>query len=282
MDLLKRIAREFFTDLRGTALLARENKIFFLASGVAFFAVFSLCPFMIVSFLASRVLLRTVSSVDDAPQQLSTVIKGVLPSLDPKIAGEVLDLLKQNTATGIVNLLILIWCAYELFRAMNYAFEHISVEGRMRNAVWENVVAGFSFLVVVSISTFLLFVTTADISSLKSFFQFESWSLTSFKIFVGITCLVSVLGGITIVFKIMPTERIGWGFAFLGSLLFFLMFIFGRSCFAVYGEQYRALNQPFYGPFVTFIMVSVWIYYLSFIFLFSAQYAIYLESERKV
>ncbi len=282
MDFFKRVAKEFFYDLRGTALLAKENKIFFLASGVAFFAVFSLCPFMIVSFLASRVLLRTVSSVDETPQQLTNVIKSVLPSLDPKIASEVLDLLRQNTATGVMNLIILVWCAYELFRAMSYAFEHISVEGRMRTAFWENAIAGFCFLIVVSISTFLLFVTTAELSSLKSYLQFESWSLTWFKILVGITSLLSVVAGITLVFKIMPTEKIGWEFAFLGSLLFLLLFICGRSCFAVYGEQYRALNQPFYGPFVTFIMVSVWIYFLSFIFLFSAQYAIYLESERKV
>ncbi len=268
-------------DLRGTALLAKENRVFFLASGVSFFAVFSLCPFMMLSLVFTRYL-RTLNSVSDTPGQLPTVINQILPSLDPQIAHGVLGYLQKNVAVSVLNCLILVWLVYELFRGLAYAFEHLSRVKHRRTLFWVNVCASFCFIVALSVSTLLLFFTTSDLESLKNLpgSYFVGWNIWAFKILVGIASVGSVLVCISSIYKVMPTEPIRWKHAMEGSFLFLVLAALGRFAFASYGGYYREVNQVYYGPFITFLTVGVWIYFLSVAFLFSAQFALYLGRKR--
>ena len=54
----KGFVTQFLEDLVGTHRLSKHNDLALLAASVAFFCLFSLLPFLILSFLGSRYLLE--------------------------------------------------------------------------------------------------------------------------------------------------------------------------------------------------------------------------------
>jgi membrane protein len=95
----------------------------------------------------------------------------------------------------------------------------------------------------------------------------------------ALIALFSVIGSVAVIYKVMPTQKIRWLNALKGSLLFVAFFILGRACSQGYALYFKRANEGMYGPFFTFLLAVVWIYFLSRIFLFAAQYSIYLEEK---
>ena len=93
--------------------------------------------------------------------------------------------------------------------------------------------------------------------------------------------LACAFSSLIFLFKFMPTQTISLHYAVRSSFLFMALFLGGREVFQVYASYYRVMNQNVYGGFLGFIMVTVWIYYLSHSFLFAAQYAIYMEEKNR-
>ncbi|MFM8315059.1 MAG: YihY/virulence factor BrkB family protein, partial [Deltaproteobacteria bacterium] len=203
------------------------------------------------------------------------------PSLDPMVTQGLVVVLKQNTAGDFLSVGVLVWSAYELFDSLQYAFSKLSTVGIERNRFWGTLMALFCFLIVVLGSTGFVLVSTTDAEILailfpKYFSGLNSIFLNSLTALIG---LFSVIGSVTVIYKVMPTQRIQWWNAFKGSLLFMSFFILGRGCSQVYASYFKRANAGMYGPFFTSLLAIVWIYYLSRIFLFAAQYSIYLEEK---
>jgi YihY family inner membrane protein len=278
---LLHVAKELFQNLKGSAKLCRQNQVVFLASTVAFFSLFSMCPFLIVCFMASHAMLRSLNAIDETPNHLKNAIDSVLPSFDARLSSQVQALLKQSAFTNTINLLLMIWAAYELFRSLNYAFGSLSPNEKKQNRFWVTFLSVFCFFVMTAITTFLLFLNSSEFSKLQLSLSpyFQDWSPVYFRLFVRVMGGFSVLFGISTIFKLMPRRKVSWHYAFWGSLLFLCCFALGHAGFTAYGRQYMAMNQGVYGPFIALIMVSLWTYYTSFVFLFSAQYTIYLEMK---
>jgi len=139
----------------------------------------------------------------------------------------------------------------------------------------------FCFLVVIIGSTAFVIVSTTDAEVITFLFPALRQSLNPLMLSVlaALTGLMSVIGSITVIYKVMPIQKVAWLNALKGSLLFVCFFILGRAGYQGYALYFKKANEGMYGPFLTFLLASVWIYYLSRIFLFAAQYAIYLEEK---
>jgi membrane protein len=278
------MVEEFLEDMRGTRKLSKEHHVPVLASSVAFFSIFSLCPLLILSFLLSRVLLRNINAAPpEAPQQLLGVLESILPSPDPTVRTNVFSILQANAIGNTVNIALLLWSSYELFGVLHHAFDQMSVRGKDRNTFWTNFVSLLCFLVVTGASSILLVLSTVDISVLKVVFReyLAGWDPLSLKLIGGVLGTMCVIASITFVYKLMPTQKIRLIHAIRGSVLFLTMFFLGRMAYSLYVLYYKYVNEGVYGPFSTFIMVVAWIYFLARIFLFSGQYTIYLEEKER-
>lgn len=280
MSVLTKQLKSLGSDLRGAYRLSNENNVAIISASVAFFSLFSLLPLFILSFVASHFFVSHTSSLEQSPEELGHFLHRLIPSLDSSVTQGLSVVLKQNTASDFFTLLVLIWSSYELFDSLQFAFTKIS-SGVERNRFWATLMALFCFLVVVLGSTLFVMASTTDGELLAILFpnylgQVNVWVLNVLTALIG---LLSVVGSIAIIFKIMPPQKVKWLNAMKGSLLFVSFFILGRGCYQGYAFYFRRANEVFYGPFFTFLLASVWIYYLSRIFLFSAQYVIYLEDK---
>ncbi len=281
MQILHLQFKAFLSDLKGTHRLASENNIAIISGSVAFFSLFSLLPLFILSFVASHFLITHTSSLDQSPEQLGHFLHRLIPSLDASVTQGLVIVLKQNSVGDFFTLLVLIWSSYELFDSLQFAFSKISTVGGDRNRFWATFMSLFCFLIVVLGSTAFVLVSTTDAEILAILFpkylsHLGSLTLNAITALIG---LFSVIGSVTAIYKIMPTQKVRWYNAFKGSLLFVFFCILGRACYQGYAWYFKRANEGMYGPFFTFLLASVWIYYLSRIFLFAAQYSIYLEEK---
>jgi membrane protein len=275
--------KEFARDMRETRRLGKKNNLRFLASGVAFLSLLSLCPFLILCFGISQYFLRQINAENTPPAAITLLLNSILPTIDPSISVGILTILKQNAIRNLFNLLLLGWSVYELFSCLHIAFTNISARGNVRNAVWTHVVSLLAFLIVTGSSTIFLMASTIDPYILKKIFHeyLGNYQAFEIKIIAGVFAFATITTSLTFIYKLMPTQKIAWINAFCGSLLFLVLFFLGRATYHLYVTYYRFISEGTFGPFFTFIMVIVWIYFVSRIFLFSAQYAVYLQERAK-
>ncbi len=268
--------------MAGTRKLAKQNRVPLIASSLAFFSIFSLFPFLILCFAGSQYLFRKISSVEvENQEKLKQFIDSILPSTDPGVSNNFLEILKTNSLANIFNVALCAWSAYQLFGVLHYAFEQISERRTERNAIITNLISLVCFMVMVATSTLLLLASTTDVSILKALFpeQFGGWDVLSIKLLVGLVGTLSVIASITFIYKLMPLQKVKLIFAFRGSVLFLTFFFLGRIFYELYAKYYSFMNAGTFGPFFTFIMMIVWIYYVSRCFLFSAQFVIYQQEK---
>jgi membrane protein len=281
MPILTRQIYSLWSDLKGTYRLASENHLAILSGSVAFFSLFSLLPLLILSFISSHFFISHTSSFSQSPEELGHFIHSLVPSLDPTVTQGLVVVLKQNSVGDFFSVLVLIWAAYELFDSLQYAFAKISTLGGERNRFWATLMALLCFLIVVLGSTAFVIFSTTDAEILAVLFPdyFRGVNPLVLNSLTAVIALFSVIGSITVIYKVMPTQKVSWLNALKGSLLFISFFILGRGCYQGYALYFKRANQGMYGPFLTFLLAVVWIYFLSRIFLFAAQYAIYLEEK---
>ncbi|NQW45502.1 MAG: YihY/virulence factor BrkB family protein [Deltaproteobacteria bacterium] len=281
MHILIKQLKESFRDLKGTSRLAGENHLAIIAGSVAFFSLFSLIPILILSFISSHFFITHTTTLLQTPEELGHFLHSLIPSLGPQVIQGLVVVLKQNSIGDVFSVLVLIWSAYELFESLQFAFAKISSNGGERNRFWATLMSIFCFLIVVIGSTLFVIVSTTDVSILSFLFPralagVNAIILNSLSALIG---LFSVLGSVTLIYKVMPTQKVKWLNALKGSLLFLSCFILGRFCYQGYAFYFQRANAGIYGPFFSFLLAVVWIYFLSRIFLFAAQYAIYLEEK---
>lgn len=281
MQILKAQIKSLLLDLKGTHRLSSENNLAIIAGSVAFFSLFSLLPLFILTFVASHYFMGQTGAFRQSPEELGLILQKLVPSFDPSVIQGLVVVLKQNSAGDFFTFLVLIWASYELFDSLQFAFTKISTVGVDRNRFWATLMALFCFLVVIIGSTAFVIVSTTDAEVITFLFPALRQSLNPLMLSVlaALTGLMSVIGSITVIYKVMPIQKVAWLNALKGSLLFVYFFMLGRAGYQGYALYFKKANEGMYGPFLTFLLASVWIYYLSRIFLFAAQYAIYLEEK---
>ena len=273
---------KFITDMRGTLRLAKKNNLSLWAASVAFFCLFALCPFFILVSLGSRYLMGAT----DTPEswaQISHLFETLMPAVGPLISQNLVAVMQRNAVADLLTIAMLGWSAYELFTCLHAVFAKISVRGKDRNVFFSNLVALLSFITVCGASTAFLILSTTSAETLKTIFgeYLARVPLIGIRGLAVGSSLGCVIGAITLIYKLMPTQKISVTHAFRGSLLFIGFFMIGRATYQLYINVYSVMNANVYGAFMSFMIVTIWIYYLSMIFLFSAQYAIYLEEKSK-
>lgn len=281
MQILKAQIKSLLLDLKGTHRLSSENNLAIIAGSVAFFSLFSLLPLFILTFVASHYFMGQTGAFRQSPEELGLILQKLVPSFDPSVIQGLVVVLKQNSAGDFFTFLVLIWASYELFDSLQFAFTKISTVGVDRNRFWATLMAFFCFLVVIIGSTAFVIVSTTDAEVITFLFPALRQSLNPLmrSALAALTGLMSVIGSITVIYKVMPIQKVAWLNALKGSLLFVCFFMLGRAGYQGYALYFKKANEGMYGPFLTFLLASVWIYYLSRIFLFAAQYAIYLEEK---
>lgn len=254
-----------------------------LGAALAFYSILSLAPLLIL-------LIRMAAGIfgHSAAQEQIIATVGQMAGVDG--ANAVRGLLEhaQQPASGalasVLGVVTLLFGASGVFGELRSALNTMW-DVRPENAgVWRTIKEQFFSFAMVFTAGFLLVVMLAfstTLAALGKFFDgtlpLPEWALSAINFLVS-------LGGVALLFalilKYVPEAEIAWKDVRAGALATAFLFTAGKHLTALYLG--KAAVGSAYGAAGSIVVVIVWVYYSSMIFLFGAEFThVLAESRRK-
>ncbi len=251
-----------------------EDKVTRLAAALAYYAVFSIAPLLII-FIAvagfffgteaaqSRIMDQVRGFVGDkGASGIQAIVAGASRPQSGLIASALGGLMLLVGATGVFTV---------LQDSLNTIWE---VQPKPDAGLMHTIVARvISFLVVLGIGALLLasIVISSAISAVGRFLPGGignySWALHIVNLAVSFG-IITVL--FAVIFKFLPDAKIAWRDVWKGSALTALLFIIGEFLIGLYLGK-SSFNSS-YGAVGSILILIVWIYYSSLILFFGAEF----------
>jgi membrane protein len=278
-------------NIKGFLLLFVDAGLEFLrdratifAAGLAYFAVFSIAPLLIlITAIAGLFIGRSVAG-DLISLQLQAVVGSDLAQFLLEIVQTFADQTISRTAT-VISLIVLFFSAGGIFNqlktALNYLWGITNVRPK-NTAEWVLVarhraipflmVFGFGVLfgIALLIETVLLAVSTR----LETFLPNLAAILPRFSaLLIPALSLVTFL----LIYKLLPDAESRWRDMAVGALVATLLFSVGRRLLAVF-FTYSNTGSVF-GAAGSIVALLIWVYFSAQILLYGAEFA-WLYAER--
>lgn len=268
-------------DLRATRRIAKDNDLSLYSASLAFYCLFSVLPFLILCFMGARFLLEKFAHTDNSALEMKAVLESMFPYTGEWFTKSLMELLHSNSAEGFIGFSLLLYSTYSLFYCLHSIFNKISTHGRNRHPFLERLVAFFCFMVVSSGSTAAVFLFSTKSQVLKTMIgpNFANHSLAYINTMASMTSALILLGSLTFLYKILPTQKIGARNALKGASLFLGSFVACKVLYQFYILYFHYMNASTYGRFFKPLLFLAWVHFLVYSFLFAAQYVIYLETK---
>jgi membrane protein len=274
---LKKILKDFGLLWQALRKFNDDNG-FFLSSGIAFNILINLIPFIMLLLALVGAYLYNDQEVLN---HIRAYFREVAPALDPKIMGNLMDLIQNHRIVGILGFVGLLWFSTWVFGslriALNIVFRVEKSQGMLRGI-------GVDLLMILLVGTLLL--VSMILSSVVTFLQGYQgqipvaigptiqWILKYLLPFFLTYCMFFLI------YKIIPDKRVHFKSALQGALFTGLLWELAKHLFAWY-VVHLAEYSIFYGSLSTLVIFVLWVYYSSTILVVGGEFAYFLEEDRQ-
>ncbi|NQU22359.1 MAG: YihY/virulence factor BrkB family protein [Candidatus Nealsonbacteria bacterium] len=249
-----------------------------LAAAMAYYAVLSLFPLLLILISVLGFVLRFSPGAQDAQQQLLELLAENTSAAIAQHVGLVLaEVRMKATVGGPLGVLTLLLAAIGIFTQLERAFDRIwnvekpgakGIVAAVRNVLCHRL-RGFLMMLGVGLLIVVAFTAGAVASVVRSLaiglpHGTMIWSLVEILLSVAVNCLL-----FTLIYKILPKARVRWVEAVQGAAVAAVLWEVNRQVLAalVIGEKYSA-----YGIIGSVIALLLWVYLASSILFFGAEY----------
>lgn len=288
-----RVLGEVYELLEGTLsdLLLGHGLMY--AAAVAFYAILSLIPLLVLFASAAGYVLHSLGG--DSPAEMARLLhdlivqlKRVIPYVGDDFEQDLRRIIDNRGGLGVFSLLALGFTASQVFRALEYSLAHVfaDVDGGSASAQREeerrsprNVVlsklffGAFVALVVVGFLALRFVVSLLRAISerlpsgvgelLRGPLEPGSWG-------AGLTEAFVVVGGFAVIVKAFTRQRVRLRYSLVGGVVFYALWQAARQLYELYLEEIADFGA-LYGSFATVMIVVLWIFYSAIILLLCGQ-----------
>jgi membrane protein len=250
-----------------------ECKMGTFGAAVAYYAVFSIAPLLIIATSVTGLFVNE-SSVR------ATIIDQFRMTFGENGADFIQTVIQSKVSTQtsiwvtIVGFLILLIGATGVFSQMQAALNTIfeSLPNKIVKGPWSIVrrrvlslamVLSLGFLVLLSLTLDIIIVST---SKYLSVFAEGINSLTPFTESIVSFILISFF--LTLTYKVLPSKRLGWKPALVGGAIAGVLFTVSKYFLGVYFGSHHYVSG--YGAASTIVLFVIWAYYMSQVFFLGA------------
>jgi membrane protein len=252
-----------FVVFRAAGLRFSQDGCAFLAQAVAFNALFSVFPILILTVAA----FGFVYGTDEAQARALALIGTLAPSVQPTLTENVRHAVAFRGVSGAVALVALLWSSKNLFQALAYALDRALgvTQGR---PLFKDILVSITLIPVLGL---LLLVATAVplvISFVVEYGGFRHavvWTqVAGYGTAVLLVFVVTVL-----LYDYLPNREVRVGFGIPGAIVSTLGYELAQIAFAVYSTHVDFRHV--YGALSAVAILLLWFYYMGYIFLFGAE-----------
>jgi membrane protein len=267
--------------LKQTGLEWWNSNAFEVAAALAFYAIFSIAPVIVLAFTAASLVLGPEAAQGRLTEEIES-------SVGPTVgeAVEATALYTYQSGSGVpATVLSIIFFGFgatgffaQLQSALNAIWQVSPKPGRGLRGVLRDRLG--SFLTVVGTSTLLLaaLLVTAALSAIGRVLP-DSLALERVPFWRGMTFAVSwaVLAlAIALVYRVLPDVRIAWRDVWVGASATGLLFLFGNHLIGWYLAVAGVTSV--YGAAGSLVIVLLWVFYSSQSVLIGAEFTrVYAE-----
>ena len=183
---------------------------------------------------------------------------------------------ESSTIGTIVGVATMIFTATTVFVALQDSINAMwQVRAKPEKGWWKLVIDRvLSLALVVSLGFVLLVSLSVDIV-MGVIYDFMRQQLTGIAVYfvTAANVVISILVGVLIfatIFKVLPDAKIKWRNVWVGAFVTTFLFVIGKFILNIY-FQHDPLADT-YGAAGSLVLILVWVYYASIIFLFGAEF----------
>jgi membrane protein len=265
-----------------------EDNVFFLAGGIAFNILLAVVPFFLL--LATGLVYLLNESPDTTTSEVLQIVDKFLPPHAPGDygpAGIILnEVIKQSGAITLASTLLFIWFSTRLFGSLRTVLAQIfdiDVDrGIIAGKIFDiemTLVSSLLLVAYTALSAYLAIATTrgvlilADLGIREEVMGQVEYNLGQILAFSFIATMFFCL------YKFLPHRKIRWRMALIASLFTSVMLEVAKRVFSTYVTSFDP--SSFYGGTVAaLVIVVIWVYYASFIFIIGGEVAQVYELRR--
>lgn len=261
--------KTFSTVWKGLKLFI-DNNCLTSAAAISFYTFFSLIPLMILITASLGFVFGTRAGLLD---RVIEMVRQALPYLSERLINDLRGLSDKWQSYGWLGLLFLLYSTEMVLGAASEALTAIFGTTERYGFLRRKVLNLFVLLLAIIASLFSVIMTAVSIV-----FTRHSIELAGVKLLISIIdSLVFKLvlpffvmaAMVALVYKILSGPKMNLRYSFYGSLLFTALWEAAKQLFAWYVSNFGSYNK-FYGSLGTLMVLLLWIFYSSNIFLFSA------------
>jgi membrane protein len=267
----------WFNVLKCTVSDFMEDKALRLAAALAYYAMFSLAPLLIIVMA----LLSSVGSFlfgeENIRQQMQQQLSSTLGEQSAKTIDSMMAARKLGSSTiaMILGIAALLFGAAGVFGQIQDALNTIwEVKAKPGSGIWHFVrdrflsltmVLGLGFLLLISMV--LTTAVEAMTTGMGRLFPLPDAVTVTLSLIVSFA-VVSVL--FAMIFKVLPDVKVPWKVAFIGGIGTAVLFTIGKWGLSQYLG--RESTASAYGAAGSVIIILLWIYYSSVILFMGAEF----------
>jgi membrane protein len=253
-----------------------------LGAALAFYAVFSLAPLLLIGIAIAG----AVFGQEAAQGQIIGQIQDLVGEESANAIQSMIEEARKPAAgilATVLAMVLLLLGATGVFAQLQEALNTIwSVEDKPGEGFWRILKDRFVSLLAVLGTGFLLLISliiSAGLSAvgttLGQFLPVPGFLLQIINFFVSFA-IVTLL--FAMIYKLLPDLSIEWGDVWIGAIMTSLLFTIGKFVIGFYlGKSDVGIA---YGAAGSLVVILIWVYYASQIFLFGAEFtAVYAHSR---
>jgi membrane protein len=261
--------------LYGAAVELIADNGLVLAASIAFFTIFSLAPLLLIVVALAGLAFGQDQTIAEIQNQFESLMG---PESAQFIAG-IISRASQGPRgmAAVIGIGTLIFGATGVFVQLKAALNSVwgvqikaeKPRNTLVRLIWDRVVS-FGMMLVIA---FLLLASLAISAALAAFARWSSalapgWELLTQLANSAVTyAVIAFLFGAA--FKLLPDVRIGWRVVWFGGAVTALLFTVGKELIGMYLG--RGSVASVYGAAGSMIVILMWVYYSSIIFLYGAE-----------
>ncbi len=283
--MLARLIRRFCSRLRKTVKRWHRDDGNLLVSSLAYYAVFSVFPLLLLLISVLGLVLSLSSNAQDAQQHLLEMLaQNTSATLAAQVKSALTAIRTKAIISGPVGLAVLLFGAIGIFAHVDKAFDRIwndNTSGSsgpltmIRNVLLYRARA-FLMLIALGLLVLAAFFATMAASTIQSRAAqlpggSVGWNLVQIPASMVLNWLL-----FSTIYKVLPKRRVRWSDALRGGLLAAVLWEIARQVLtlAVVGRKYSA-----YGIVGSLIALMVWIYVAISVLFFGAEFVRVVSDE---
>lgn len=253
-----------------------------LGAALAFYTIFSLAPLLLIVIAIAGL----VFGQEAAEGQIIGQIQSLVGEESAKAIQSMIEEARKPAAGIIATVLAIVMMllgATGVFAQLQEALNTIwRVEEKPGEGMWKTLKDRFISLIAILGTGFLLLISlviSAGLSAvgttLEHFLPIPEFLLQLINVFVSFA-IVTLL--FAMIYKLLPDISIQWGDVWIGALITSLLFTIGKSLIGLYlGNSNVGMA---YGAAGSLVVILIWVYYASQIFLLGAEFtSVYAASH---